>query len=187
MNPKIVKLVLLIYNGSIYALRIVEEAIIKLESVGLVKNKAGSGWIVSKISSQEIIELYDLRKLLEVYSGKIGCLKCPKEIKNEIKNELNLMEKAKRVDTWRERNMRFHELIVLSCNNKKIYGVFMSTIKMLNWCSHVTEPVSLRKKESLIEHQSILDAFLLKDQELFEQKISLHIDNAKKKVIRYQK
>ena len=114
-------------------------------------------------------------------------MKCPKEIKNEIKNELNLMEKAKRVDTWRERNMRFHELIVLSCNNKKIYGVFMSTIKMLNWCSHVTEPVSLRKKESLIEHQSILDAFLLKDQELFEQKISLHIDNAKKKVIRYQK
>jgi len=154
----------------------VREAILQLEQEGLVRNTRG-GWFISEISIQDVAELYDLRKLIEVYAGKVGCLDCPEEIMSEMKvNAGELEDQDLEVEVWRERNRKFHELIVLSCGNKKMHEVFVRTMKSLWWCSHVALAVKDRRRLSILEHKEILEAFLGQDPERVEKAICEHIE-----------
>jgi DNA-binding GntR family transcriptional regulator len=155
----------------------VREAILQLEQEGLVTNTRKGGWLVSEISLQDIVELYDLRKLIEVYAAKIGCLNCPHEITDEMEASLREFEKEElEIEVWREANRRFHELIVLSCGNKKIHEVFMRTMKSLRWCTYLALAVLGRREQSISEHMRIVEAFLTQNTELVERAIRDHIE-----------
>ncbi len=154
----------------------VREAILYLEQEGLVRNTRGA-WFVSEVSIEDISDLYDLRKLIEVYAGKVGCLDCPEDIINEMKSNAGEFENEDlEVEVWREKNRKFHELIVLSCGNKKMYEVFVKTMKSLWWCSHVALALGQRRRQSISEHKRILEAFLEQDPELVEKAIREHIE-----------
>jgi len=86
-----------------------------------------------------------------------------------------LEDKCDKITIWREKNRRFHELIVLSCGNSKIHEVFIRTLKRLRWCTYVALPVPGRKNQSISEHRKILKAFLNRDQSLVEKAICDHI------------
>ena len=148
---------------------------IQLEQEGLV-SKGKDGWFVSEVVLKDISELYDLRKIIEGQAGKMGCVHCPKEIRDEMAAVVRkLEEKSDQLETWRELNRRFHELIVLSCDNSKIHEVFVRTLKRLRWCSHVTLRVPRRKIQAMAEHRKILRAFLGRDRQVLEEAIYRHI------------
>jgi DNA-binding GntR family transcriptional regulator len=155
----------------------VREAIIALCQEKLVRNEKGQGWIVSEISLQDIMESYEVRKLIEVHSGRTGCLDCPSEIIGEMKVIMSDLEKPFEMDSYREKNKRFHELIVLSCGNKKLQEVFLWAMKNLRWCGYLAMEVAWRREQTTLEHRRILEGFINKNQDDLGKAISDHISS----------
>lgn len=163
----------------------VREAILQLEQEGLVRNTKRGGRVVSDISLRDILELYDLRKVIEVHAGKVGCLKCPQEIIHEMKANAEEFEKQNlEIEVWREKNRRFHELIILSCGNNKIHEVFIRTMKSLRWCTYLALAVLGRREQTIFEHKKILEAFTRQDEELVEKAICEHIETVQSNIKR---
>ncbi|MGD0918247.1 MAG: hypothetical protein ABSB22_17485 [Thermodesulfobacteriota bacterium] len=48
-------------------------------------NRRKSGWVISEVTLKDILESYELRKLIEVAARKQSCLNCPAEIIDEMK------------------------------------------------------------------------------------------------------
>jgi DNA-binding GntR family transcriptional regulator len=161
----------------------VREALIQLEQERLVMKTSKGAWIVSEISLRDIMELYDLRKLIEAYAGKKGCVACSEDIIAEMKVNIKQFEtQHENVEAWGETNRRFHELIVLSCGNNQMHEVFMRLIKSLRWCTHLALSVLGRQDQSISEHKEILEAFLEQDQELVQKVICKHIETVRKNI-----
>jgi len=155
----------------------VREAIIALGQEGLVSQKVGYGWIVSEISLQSIVESYEVRKVIEIHSGKKGCVNCSTEILNEMKSTLDNLEKPIKLHRYQKINRRFHELIVLSSGNKKLHEAFLWTIKNIRWCGSLTMGVAWRKEIIALEHRRIQDAFISKDPDCLAKAIEDHISS----------
>ncbi len=145
---------------------------------GLVVNRKGNGWIVSEVSLKDILESYELRKLIELHAGRQGCLKCSKEILNEMTAALDVLERTFEINLFREKDKRFHELIVLSHGNKKFQEVFGWTIKNLRWFGYLTLEIAGRREGTALEHREILEGFLRRDPEYLGKAIDHHISTA---------
>ncbi len=92
----------------------VREALMQLEAEGLVKIVPHRGAIVSGLSAKEVIELFELRALLE---PRLLRLSAPKlDTENYIELEAILGEysaelRAQHVSRWGELNTTFHQLL----------------------------------------------------------------------------
>jgi len=145
---------------------------------GLVVNRKGNGWVVSEVSLQDIVESYELRKLVEVHTGKQGCMICSEEILNEMKTTVDILDKTFEIVRFREKDRRFHELIVLSYGNKKFHEVFLWTFKNLRYFGYLTLEIPGRREGTASEHREILEGFLKRDPEYLEKAIERHISTA---------
>lgn len=166
----------------------VREALIQLGQLGLVRKTQKERWVVSEISLQDVIELYDVRKMMEVFAAKEGCRKCPKKIDDELRivvqqlTKMRNLEDPYELDVWRKNMIRFHELIILSSGNNKLHELFIWTMKRLRWTNQLTMSIPGRQKKSNTEHQNIYEAFIKKDLELLEKTVCDHIEIVKKNI-----
>ena len=166
----------------------VREALIQLSQLGLVRKTKKERWIVSEISLRDVIELYDLRKMMEVFAAKSGCLdslqKNQKEMKDVLEklNNFRNFDNDRELDNWRENAKRFHELIILSSGNKKLHELFIWTMKRLRWTNQLTMAIPGRHRQSMEEHQEIYEAFMRQDPKSLEKAICEHIEIIQKEI-----
>ena len=93
----------------------IREALLQLESQGLVRMEAHKGAIVTEISIQEIDELFQLRAILEPHILQLAIpnmndecfIRCD-EILNKLENAL---DNKKNIDLWSEYNYEFHKTL----------------------------------------------------------------------------
>jgi len=159
----------------------VREAIVALSQDRLV-DKNGNGWVVSKVSLQDIIESYEVRKLIEIHAGEQGCLNCPPDILDEMKTIVNELDSLVELETFREKDRRFHELIVLSAGNKKFYEVFLWARRNIRWCGYLNIEIPGRREQTASEHRAILKGFLNRDPDYLKKAIQSHISSVQKTV-----
>lgn len=93
----------------------IREALLQLESQGLVRMEAHKGAIVTEISIQEIDELFQLRAILEPHILQTAipnmdneCFKLCDDILNKLENAL---DNKKNIDQWSEYNYEFHKTL----------------------------------------------------------------------------
>jgi len=103
-------------------------------------------------------------------------LNCSREIMDEMTraNE-DCRAGYEDIEIRREKNWRFHELIVLSCGNRKLHETFNKSCKSLRWCSHLPRILG-RQEQTYLEHSKILDSFERRDKALVEGAITEHIE-----------
>lgn len=153
----------------------VREAIIALSQERLVSKSRTEGWVVSEISLQDMIQLSELRELIEVQAGKEGCLKCSTKILDEMELIISQLESITEIEEHLEKNWKVHELIVLSCGKKKFCEVFELIMRNLRWSGYIFMDLVGRREQSALEHRAILRCFKMKDQECVENAIKNHI------------
>lgn len=161
----------------------VREAIVALCQDRLVENKKGNGWVVSHVSLRDVLESYEVRKLIEITTGKQGCLNCPTEILDEMKVTVDdLAKKPFEITQFRERDKRFHELIVLSCGNRKFHEVFLWARRNIRWCGYLNLEVAGRREQTASEHRAILEGFLRQDPDHLGKTVDYHISSVQNTV-----
>ena len=166
----------------------VREALIQLSQLGLVRKTKKERWIVSEISLRDVIELYDVRKMMEVFAAKAGCLDSLQNYQKEMKDVLEKLNNSRNfdndqeLDNWRENAKRFHELIILSSGNKKLHELFIWTMKRLRWTNQLTMAIPGRHRQSMEEHKEIYEAFMRQDPKSLEKAICEHIEIIQKEI-----
>ncbi len=161
----------------------VREALNRLEAQGLISKLPGRGYLVRQISAEEVIELLDVRVLLETEAavkaiGRIGT----KSLSNWRKavEKLSYQKQVEVRDHWAVDDM-LHEGIALASGNR----VLAETIAGLRRRTHIFDIARLpdRLQPGCVEHLAIIDALSDGDEFTVRRAIALHIENVKNGII----
>lgn len=154
----------------------IREAIIRLKGLGLVRELRRGVNVISAISEKEIEELYTIKELIESYSISEGCLRGDEGYTERLEAIVGDMEKEMKKDNlsrYQELNNRFHEEIVKSTRNSRLFEIYLDVVRQIRWCQKYTL-FSLRIGESLNEHKKMIRLSKIKDTQKLNTAVSEH-------------
>jgi len=157
----------------------VRDALNKLVEKGLVKVNPRRGYFVVNLTEKRVIEICDLRKLLETFALKTSIFTIEK---NGLKELLEETEKANSIylskqdrTLFDKTDRRLHWLIISHCGNEylsKIFGEIFDLIEIVRHLQH-------RIKDALQEHMDLIKAMVKNDLLLSLHLLEYHLDQVK--------
>jgi len=164
----------------------VREAIRVLAAEGFVILSPNQGVVVRSVSAENIREVLQIHSVLEGLAARLSCEVINEEDLKELENCVNKMEKLankKDSSTYSEVDLKFHELIVNICRNKRLIQMRKNISDQAQRYRISSLSIPRRLKESLKEHQKILEAFKTKDPKKADSTSQKHIQNALKNIL----
>lgn len=161
----------------------VREAFKQLELEGFIETIPNRGAFVVGFSSQDIEDMYELRKAYEVLAVKWAIERISKEEYEKLEEAFEFMEfytQRQDLDKMLNINMSFHELIYSASKNRMLEHV-LSSYQIYIKQSKPTTRATISDHyldEVLLEHRAIFEAFQNKDTEAGMAAVSKHLDNA---------
>jgi len=164
----------------------IREAIRSLQSSGLVKIIPWKGTIVSEVSKREVEEIYAVKSMLESFAAGVACKRITHKQVRRFRALLAKMEKEiskNNLYAYLKLSQEFHELFIKASDNTKLYEIYQSLSKQIQWLQLISLSFSDRAKHSLREHKQIMEAFVERKPELVEQLVRDHVDRGGKALV----
>jgi DNA-binding GntR family transcriptional regulator len=168
----------------------IREAFRLLERDGFIKIIPRKGAIVQEISRKDILDVYEIRSVLEGLAVRLACatendkelkkLEAIYEAMESLRKDTDTVRRAKK---YKKLNREFHNTIILMSNNKKIMDIYANFQKQIAWFQNVTLSAELRCDVSMREHKELLDCCLRRDADGAEKTARSHLENAVKIII----
>lgn len=169
----------------------IREAMNQLAAEGLLEQSPGGGMIVARFERDDIIELYDVREALEVFSvGRIATLplrpadrdqlqmlidEIPK-LKEELERSGESALNASQMERFLACDLGFHALLMSMTQNRRIQKIVNETRLLIRIFSLKQRGLDANLLHAVKQyHQRVLDAITNHDRELAMQAISEHI------------
>jgi DNA-binding GntR family transcriptional regulator len=160
----------------------VREAFRQLEIEGLAENVPRRGTVVKGISKSDILEIYQIREVLEGLAFRLACSNITEAKIIELKNKLIKMEECIDQDDiheyWKYHD-EFHNSILYLSNNQRLIDQMKQIYEYISKLRNFTLVMNKRRRVAMKEHKALVEAFENKDQELAEQIGREHTINAK--------
>ena len=163
----------------------VREAIRMLEHEGLVVMKPRRGAQVAKITEQELNDVLEVRKSLEMLAANKACERMTEEDMKAMRDagaEFRKLAVNPRCDltALTEADVAFHDTIYRGTRNRRLNQILANLREqMYRFRLEYLKDASIR--ESLVsEHEEIMKAVAGRDGELAADLIGEHIDNQQK-------
>ncbi|MDD4570312.1 MAG: GntR family transcriptional regulator [Tepidanaerobacteraceae bacterium] len=159
----------------------IREAIRQLELEGLVSSIPNKGVIVEGVTSQDVEDIYTIRKMIEGQAARWAADKITDAQLKELKDTLDLMEfytEKGKPDKVSELDSRFHDIIFRACNSRPLESVLTNFHHFIQRARLVSVKASGRAIHSLEEHRSIFEALEAHDPEAAEKAMLSHVDSA---------
>ena len=159
----------------------VREALRRLESDGLVTSEPRFGMVVRDLSYAEVIELYQIREVLERTAAQMSARVITEVELQELEVIQSRMEKARH--DAREIaliNHTFHVAILNSAKNRYLWKALESVQKAMLILGPSTMEFPERAETAIEEHRSLLDALRARDVTLAEKVMGEHLTNAQR-------
>ena len=183
----------------------VREALSGLRAMGLVEMRQGEGTFVTRFNAsnftlpvtagmllekEDIKELYEMRKILEVGAAKSAALYHQVEDLMPLRDAIEDMNKAKQSNEIGENaDMRFHLAIANATHNQILIYVMGSVSEVMRSALRETRKLliySEQKTVSLInEHQLIYDAIEARKPDQAQKYMLEHLQNVEKSLEKY--
>lgn len=164
----------------------VREAIRELAAEGFVTLSPNQGVVVRGVSAENIREVLQVHSVLEGLATRLSCEVINEEELKELENYVNKMEKLtnkKDPLAYSEVDLKFHELIVNNCGNKRLIQMRKNISDQAQRYRISSLRIQGRLKKSLKEHQKILEAFKTKNPKKADSMSQEHIQNALKNIL----
>jgi DNA-binding GntR family transcriptional regulator len=142
----------------------VHEAIIRLQSEGLVKVLSKRGVFICTISPDDMREIYDVIIACESMAAEFlaGLPEFERGTKANALEDLNAsMGVALQNDdlrAWAKADDEFHRLLVVSCGNRRIAAIAETIMDQSHRARMLTLKLRPKPMQSVEEHQLIIDA-----------------------------
>jgi len=179
-------------NSNINELRICEtlnisrtparQALLKLINEGFIDFIQNKGMYISEIRLSDIIEIYDIRSVLDPFAIEI-CLEfySPKIVKS-LEMAIENQEKAYKEGNYKDYlkyDLEFHKTYINESRNKKLQQ-FMNTIyDQVERISNTTIGDSERAQISISHHRKIFEMFVLRDSQKLNEMVREHMQGIK--------
>ena len=158
----------------------VRDALSRLEQEGLVEILSKCGIRIRSVTFKEINDLFEFRRLMEVFAMKNHAYKIERSILQDMYDEFQAMDISD-LNLVYDFDDRFHGLIIQSTANEYLIPSYLSTrdhIQRLRILTAIGHSNSNRMYTARIEHMSILSAMLDGDYNTATQTLTDHLNNA---------
>ena len=158
---------------------VIREAINRLESCHLVESKANVGARVVSISTEGLMELYQVREALEGMAARLAAINMTDDEIADLNTLLGThFQTVKEGQTYYQEagDLDFHYRIILGSKNSQLISILMDSIYHLIRMYRVQLGMSgPRVTTAFGEHKQIVQAISNRDAELAEMLMRRHI------------
>ena len=145
-----------------------------------------NGFYVREITKKEIEEIYEIRKVLEVYAIKRAIPRIPDRDIAEVEMAFNESKKNLEnndSESFVKIDIKLHNLIIDNCNNSHIKKIIDKFKNVVNFYRFADQHKISRAKELYFEHFEIFKSIKKRNTELAIELMANHIESSKKNVL----
>ncbi len=158
----------------------IRQALTMLEQEGLVETTSFKGAIVAGYSRQDLLEIYELRELLENAAARAAAASMSDEDRarlDRISRESRRLRRANEGARLAALVSEFDDVLfdLDQVQNTRIRALIENLRAHLTRIGHLTEGIPGRIEASVDEHEKIVKAITARDQDLAEQYMGDHI------------
>ena len=157
----------------------VREALRQLESEGFLTVLPRKGATVSPITDKDVQEFYAIKSLLEGYAARIACERmAERDIRKmeELNEQMRTFAEKEDVKSFFRCDNRFHDVFLKACGNDKLYNLVHSLVQQFERFRITALSVPGRMKDSVRQHEEIIDAFRKRDAERVERLVKANAE-----------
>ena len=150
----------------------VREAFRQLENEGLAENIPRRGTIVRGLSKKSVMEIYEIKEVLEGLAVRLACINISEEQLAELKDVLKSMQQCMNdIDptTYWKLHERFNSIIVTTSDNARLMDQMKQIYVYLSKFRRVTNVMERRRERAMEEHYAIVEALEKKDEFMAEK------------------
>ena len=163
----------------------VREAIRKLEQEGLVMRYPNRGAIVTKLSMTDVLEIWQLREILEPAACRLAADSINREALDRIERELIALKGQQpgpeAYEAFLRADLGLHGLIVDSTGNASLRQVLDMLNARIVQARVVTSPARFR--QAVIEHLAIIAALKARDPQEATEAMRRHLECARRDLV----
>jgi DNA-binding GntR family transcriptional regulator len=166
---------------------VVREVFTTLEDLGLVQRVPNKGAIVTELTPQEVLEIYEVRRLLETHAGSITALPAPSSLIAQMEDVQQRHEEAVKTERFRDvfhLNIEFHRLQYSACPNKHL----VRTINDYARKAHLIRATKYGDRDHMRkvvqQHWAIIEAMKSSNNDHLVQLITDHLPGSPEEYIR---
>ncbi|MBN2396416.1 MAG: GntR family transcriptional regulator [Candidatus Atribacteria bacterium] len=156
----------------------VREVLWRLASDGLLEQESTGGYIVKKISLEEIFNIFQTREAIEGMAARLACQKGDDNFFSNIKE---LGERIKEIDIEKKSQegvffgRKLHDLIIATANNVFLLEIYNKLRDLAALTRNITKKSVLIEKKSQESHLLIINSLEEKDEEKSEYYMREHL------------
>jgi DNA-binding GntR family transcriptional regulator len=165
----------------------IRESLKALESEGLIKIRPHRGAFVTRVTREDITNVYEVRRLLEPAAVRQVTPLIPDSVLDELESSLaeaRALCDAGDTSVFSPNDIHFHNTILCLVENKLLNDILDG---LHNRISIIRRYASLRPGshmiESMQEHRDIIQAMRRRDSEQAAEAMRLHIENTIMRVV----
>ncbi|MBU8908243.1 GntR family transcriptional regulator [Desertibacillus haloalkaliphilus] len=160
----------------------IREALFRLESQGFVKTVPRKGVVVSKISTEDVIEVFTILSSLEVLAAKLAAQKMDDQMKKEFDKWIEKIESVlngEKTDIS-QLHVEISHVLYKAAKSPKLYEMLTDLMDYIRAFANTGHKLEGRMEESMKEHLDVLKAVRNQEVEMAEYLTKIHIENSKK-------
>ncbi|MEX2642762.1 MAG: FCD domain-containing protein [Acetobacterales bacterium] len=150
----------------------VREALRSLEHDGLLDNVVNRGMYVRRLPGSEVDEIYTVRAALLATAGGLVVDRITDAFLSKMQSLIDAMEKAVKefdVNTYYEKNIEFHTILVEQSGNRRLARLYMNLLKELRFLRRIAFMSAEGLRGSHESHREILAALRSRDRQTLER------------------
>jgi DNA-binding GntR family transcriptional regulator len=158
----------------------VREALRVLEAEGFVRMLPRRGAVVAELSIDEVVDLFEVRMVLEGLAARLAARKATDEEILEIRALLERRRPAaERRDVAKlgRFNSTFHEMVIAAAKNKQLAEITIPLRGRLQWLYYTSHMDEWHR--SMGDHQELLEAIEARDEKRAEEVAIAHVAAAR--------
>ena len=169
------------YQASMSTLR---ETLSRLASEGFVDAQDQRGFFVTPVSREDLIEIANLRILLECHALRLSVEKGDTDWEGNLvaaHHKLNLMENkllsgddSQRAD-WKRYDWEFHLAMIVACDSRNLLS--LHAVLYDKYLRYQLQVLTYRGKDAIDEHRQMFEEALARDVEASAATLRRHIEN----------
>jgi GntR family transcriptional regulator, trigonelline degradation regulator len=156
----------------------IREALTRLEQEGLVETTSFKGAVVTAYSRQDLLEIYELRELLENAAARAAAESMTEQDRarlDRVAQESRRLQKGKDTGNLAALISEFDAVLFDQVQNQRIRALIENLRAHLTRIGHLTAEIPGRIDASVDEHEKIVEAIAARDPQLAEQHMREHI------------
>ena len=166
----------------------VREALGRLAMMGLVEARSRRGYYVKQYTAEEMSDLYEFRKILEVSAARLAAINADASQMQEFEDILAKSEElaadpSNHAETV-ALDLKLHGLIARASCNESLHQAIknlMDKVMCFMWVdwvdSRTADPITIAAAHH--EHKGLIESILARDPDGAAQYLGSHIDNAR--------